>query len=239
MWKGNLLSCGTNAKTMKGDGSEYLTAIMYLTPFKTDGFNLCPSAELAACIVGCLNTAGKGAFNPVQAGRARKTQWFITDRAGFLAQLVKDIASFSAYCAKRDIKPCVRLNGTSDVRWELFQVEHAGKTFKNIMAAFPDVQYYDYSKLANRRNIPDNYHLTFSYSEANPAYAKQVAIAKERGMNIAVVFRSAEVIPDRFLDLPTIDGDKDDLRFLDMRQAVVALYAKGQAKKDTSGFVIG
>ena len=90
MWKGNLLSCGTNAKTIKGDGSEYLTAIMYLTPFKTDGFNLCPSAELAGCVMGCLNTAGRGAFNSVQAGRARKTKWFITDRAGHDARYAID-----------------------------------------------------------------------------------------------------------------------------------------------------
>jgi len=29
-----LLGVGTNAKTIKGDGSEYLTAILYMTPYK-------------------------------------------------------------------------------------------------------------------------------------------------------------------------------------------------------------
>ena len=38
--------------------------------------------------------------------------------------------------------------------------------------------------------------------------------------------------------LPVIDGDKDDLRFLDPKGGhIVALYAKGAAKKDRSGFV--
>ena len=61
-----LLGVGTNAKTIKGDGSEYLTAILYMTPWKVmvDGkaFNSCPMAEQASCIDACLYTAGRGAY---------------------------------------------------------------------------------------------------------------------------------------------------------------------------------
>ena len=230
-WKGNLLSCGTNAKTVKGDGSEYLTAIMYLTPWKSAGINVCPMAEVAGCIDGCLNTAGRGQMSSVQLGRARKTDWFAKDHDGFMRQLVKDITSFVTYCAKRSIQPCVRLNGTSDIRWEMRTID--GQT---LMELFPQVQFYDYTKIANRV-VPDNYHLTYSYSAANPAYAKQVQIALDRGMNMAVVFRDKRCIPATFLGLKTIDGDRDDLRFLDGSQVVVALYAKGKAKQDKSGFV--
>ena len=233
-WKGNLLSCGSNAKTVKGDGSEYLTAIMYLTPWKSAGINVCAMAELAGCFKPCLNTAGRGQMSSVQMGRARKTQWFATDRAGFMAQLVADLQSFVAYCQKRGIQPCVRLNGTSDIRFELIPV--AG--YRNIMEAFPSVQFYDYTKIANRRNLPSNYHLTWSYSAANAKYAEMAGIAKVNGLNIAVVFRKKEAIPATFLDLPTIDGDRDDMRFLDPKGVVVALYAKGKAKTDTSGFVV-
>ena len=234
-WKGNLLSCGSNAKTVKGDGSEYLTAIMYLTPWKSAGINVCPMAEQAKCIDGCLNTAGRGQMSSVQIGRARKTQWFAQDRQGFMAQLVADLESFVSYCSKRGIQPCVRLNGTSDIRWELIPVEG----HKNIMEAFPSVVWYDYTKIANRRNVPENYHLTWSYSGANEAYAKQHVIAKANGLNIAVVFRRKGDIPTEFLGLPTIDGDRDDMRFLDPKEVVVALYAKGKAKQDQSGFVVG
>jgi hypothetical protein len=240
MWKGNLLACGGNAKTVKGDGSEYLTAIMYLTPWKSAGINVCPSAELAGCIKGCLNKAGRGQMDSVTLGRARKTAWFAQDRDGFMAQLVADIASFARYCAKRGIKACVRLNGTSDIRFELLKVESLGVTYGSIFEAFPEVQFYDYTKIANRKvDHLSNYALTFSYSEANPAYAKQVDIALAKGMNVAVVFRSADIIPDTFLGMPTFDGDKDDLRFLDPKGVAVALYAKGPAKRDYSGFVIG
>ena len=56
---------------------------------------------------------------------------------------------------------------------------------------------------------------------------------------MAVVFRDKNNIPKTFKGLPVIDGDKDDLRFLDAKGAnVVALYAKGAAKRDNTGFVI-
>ena len=45
-------------------------------------------------------------------------------------------------------------------------------------------------------------------------------------------------LPETFLGRPVINGDKDDLRFLDPKNVIVGLYAKGKAKKDTSGFVI-
>ena len=231
---GNLIRAGGDAKTVKGNDDGYLTAIMYMTPWKSFGVNLCPSAELAACIVGCLNTAGRGAMNSVQKGRARKTEWYLKDRQGFMAQLHKDLTRFQRYCAKRDLKPCVRLNGTSDIRWEIILING-----QSIFDQFPEIQFYDYSKIANRKvDHIANYDLTFSYSEANPAYAKQVNIALERGLNIAVVFRDKDQIPKSFLGLPVVNGDKNDMRFQDPKQSIVALYAKGKARKDTSGFVI-
>ena len=234
MWKGNLISCGTNAKTIKGDGDELLTAIMYLIPWKSFGANLCPSAELAACHGPCLNTSGRGQMSSVQTGRARKTEWFAKDRNGFMRQLISDIGSFVKYCDRRNIKPCVRLNGTSDIRWELIKLFDSNLTLMDI---FPQVQFYDYTKIANRRNVPNNYHLTWSYSGANPKYSDMMDTAVSNGMNVAVVFRTKGSIPASFKGLPTVDGDKNDLRFLDPKGVAVALYAKGKAKHDTSGFV--
>ena len=91
-----LLGVGTNAKTVKGDGDEYLTAILYMTPYKVmvDNklYNSCSMAVLAGCIDACLNTAGRGAMNSVQSARERKAQWFYRDRDGFMTQLMQDIA---------------------------------------------------------------------------------------------------------------------------------------------------
>ena len=232
-----LLGVGTNAKTIKGDGSEYLTAILYMTPYKImiDGksFNSCAMAKQASCIDACLYTAGRGAFNNVQTARQRKAEWFYKDRYSFMKQLYEDIKKFQTYCHKRNIQPCVRLNGTTDIRWELIKIGAY-----NIFDWFPEVQFYDYTKIANRKckDIP-NYHLKWSYSNANPEYAKLLDKALEQGMNAAVVYRK-EYHKPKWQGYPVIDGDSDDLRFLDPKGGhIVALYAKGKAKKDTSGFV--
>lgn len=232
-----LLGVGTNAKTIKGDGSEYLTAILYMTPYKimVDGksFNSCAMAKQASCIDACLYTAGRGQMSNVQTARQRKAEWFYKDRDSFMKQLYEDIKKFQTYCHKRNIQPCVRLNGTTDIRWELIKIGAY-----NIFDWFPEVQFYDYTKIANRKckDIP-NYHLTWSYSNANPEYAKLLDKALEQGMNAAVVYRK-EYHKPKWQGYPVIDGDQDDLRFLDPKGGhIVALYAKGKAKKDTSGFV--
>ena len=238
-----LLGVGTNAKTIKGDGSEYLTAILYMTPYKVmvDGkhFNSCSMAEQASCIEGCLYTAGRGKFSNVQSARQRKAEWFYRDRVGFMDQLFEDITKFEAYCKKRGIQPCVRLNGTTDIRWELIPISNIvkGETKKNIFELFPNVQFYDYTKIPNRK-VADypNYHLTWSYSSANPKYEELFWDVIRKGMSVAVVFRKP-INMTTWRGYKVVDGDKDDLRFLDPQSSIVALYAKGAAKHDSTGFV--
>ena len=228
-----LLGVGTNAKTVKGDGSEYLTAIMYLAPAdQVEGINMCPMAVLAGCKAGCLNTAGRGKFSNVQAARVRKTILWRDNREMFLVQLKADLDRFSAYCLRKGIQPCVRLNGTSDVPWE---------NYIDMEKDYPEIQFYDYTKTSNRlhKKLPKNYSITLSYSEASDRYADMIRLdALKTGANLAVVWRTQDAIPETFLGRKVIDGDKDDLRFLDPAECVVALYAKGAAKHDTSGFVI-
>ena len=241
-WKGDLIAAGYNAKTTKGDKQEeYVTAILYMTPHITLGQNLCPMAEKAGCLKACLVSAGRGAFTNVQQARQRKAQWFVKDRAGFMATLANDIKRFVKWCDRKGVKPAVRLNGTTDIRYEKIGLEIDGQAFPHIFAAFPQVTFYDYTKIANRRavNLIPNYSLTFSYSEASDLYRRQADIALQSGMNVAVVFRSKENIPSTFLQREVIDGDRDDMRFLDPQHGVVvALYAKGKARRDNTGFVI-
>jgi len=40
------------------------------------------------------------------------------------------------------------------------------------------------------------------------------------------------------LGLPVVGGDNSDIRHLDNQNTIVALYAKGKAKKDNTGFVV-
>lgn len=232
-----LLAIDTNAKTVKGQKYGYMTGILYMAPSTISGNNTCPMAKVAGCEAACLYSAGRGAFNSVQQSRIDKAKWFHQDRASFMVQLVKDIQKLAYKADNSGMVPLVRLNGTSDIRWESIPVIRDGITYPNVMAAFPGIQFYDYTKIANRKGIPANYDLTFSYSGLS-GYQKFVGQAKAAGMRIAVVFRKREDIPSSFLGMECVDGDDSDIRHLDPQGVVVALYAKGNAKTDQTGFVV-
>ena len=233
MPKYNLLSQGsTKIEKSNKLSDEWFSRIMYLAPHNlADGKRtLCPFSIKANCHEACLNTSGHGKFSNVQQSRIRKSLLFLNDQDEFMKQLVQDVHTFLRECARKDKKPALRLNGTSDIQWEHIKVEG----HDNIFVMFPQIQFYDYTKIPTRKveHIP-NYHLTWSYSEANKKYA---ALIETVSNNIAVVFR--EALPEVFKGFKVIDGDKHDMRFLDETQVVVGLIEKGEAKKDTSGFVI-
>jgi hypothetical protein len=229
----NLLSAGsTKIDKSNKIQDKYFSRIMYLAPDDlADGKNtLCPFAKIAKCNEACLNTAGMGIFSNVQQARIRKSLLFLRERQEFMRQLVEDANKFLRECDRLGKKPALRLNGTSDIQWENIEVDG----YKNIFEMYPQIQWYDYTKIPTRKvgHIP-NYHLTWSYSEANDKYA---TLFDKVSNNIAVVFR--DVLPKVFKGLKVIDGDTHDMRFLDKSPVVVGLVAKGKGKKDTSGFVI-
>lgn len=214
-----------NAKTSKGNKLGYLTGIVYLAPHTLSGVNLCPKAS-AGCAKACLYTAGRGAMKSIQAARMAKTRFFLDHKAAFIMQLKNEIFMAEKKARSMRLKLVIRLNGTSDIAWE---------RFSDLIQAFPNVQFYDYTKIAARFKsaLPKNYDLTFSLSESNESEAREVLA---RGGRVAAVFRDAN-FPESFLGVKVVSGDNHDLRFLDASGVVVALYAKGQAKKDTTGFV--
>jgi hypothetical protein len=172
-------------------------------------------------------------MSSVQTARMNRTVLFFTDREWFMQQLVRDIESLVRKAARKGLTPLVRLNGTSDIRWESVRMAD-GRT---IFECFPDVQFYDYTKLSNRKDIPANYDLTFSWSGV-ATFDKYAQQARANGMRIAVVFRTKDSIPATFQGMECIGGDDSDVRHLEPQGVVVALYAKGPAKKDTTGFVV-
>jgi hypothetical protein len=229
----------SNPKTAKGESLGYLSFILHLAPGKLSGFQTCPGAS-AGCLASCLNTSGRGRFTRTQDARIKKTRWFFRDRVTFMAQLVRDVLAAERKARRLGLVPVFRLNGTSDIRWETIPVhtvvmsKGCGIAYncRNIFEAFPHLTFYDYTKLHNRRNIPMNYHLTFSRSEEN---GDKVAEMLSQGFNVAALFDS---LPETFLGFPVIDGTEHDLRFMDPKGVIVGLVPKGKAKTDDTGFVI-
>lgn len=222
-----LLSTG-NPKLLKGEKKGFMSFILHLSPANVSGYETCPK-RTAGCTAACLNTAGRGGMfrkgestNVIQEARKRKTRMFFEQREQFFADLEADIKLGIKQAEKKGLIPCFRLNGTSDIAWEKY----------GIIEKFPQVQFYDYTKMRNRKvSHLSNYHLTFSAADGNDM---DVRLAASSGMNVAAVFRT---VPETYVGRTVVNGDETDLRFLDPKGVVIGLKAKGKAKKDTSNFV--
>jgi hypothetical protein len=234
----------SNPKTDKGRKYGYLTAILHLAPAKLSGHNVCPSAT-PGCTAACLNTAGHGGIglatrgdNSVQVARRRRTDYLFADRGGFLDQLEREIKRHLRRAEAADLTPCIRLNGTSDLRWETL----AARGGTTILDRFPGLTFYDYTKRTDRRDLPPNYTLTFSLAETAKSWDDHLA-ALDLGLSVAVVLSGAgdsvrpRPFPAEWNGRQLVDGDLSDLRFLDPPSAYVGLRAKGRAKTDQTGFV--
>jgi hypothetical protein len=226
-----------NPKIQKGTKQGYLSFILHLAPADVSGYNTCPKAT-AGCKAACLNTAGRGGMfkkgettNTIQKARIRKARYFFEDRAGFMLDLAYDIQKAIAFAKRKGLTPVFRLNGTSDLSWEKYEVPVF--CTKNIFELFPDVQFYDYTKVPKRKvEGIDNYHLTFSQADGNE---KDANWAISKNMNVTVVF---DKIPAEYKGREVFNADDTDLRFLDPKGVVLGLKAKGRAKKDRTGFVV-
>jgi len=229
---------GGNAKLTHGTNG-YLPYVLHLAPARSAGEkNVCPDAT-PECIALCLNVSGRSMMfpnvkgrNPILDARIRKTQFFFQNRTEFLQTLRKEIKN----AVKRSNgKAVFRLNGTSDL------------DFLDIIREFPTVQFYDYTKSPQRMHefllgiLPPNYHLTFSFSGRNADLCRSFLA---RGGNVAVAFARPIGVkynrPETWEGYSTIDGDASDLRFLDSKGIVVALKAKGTARKVSGNrFIVG
>lgn len=226
-----------NAKTTKGEKLGYHTFIIYMSPDKqnTKGKTVCGSST-EGCRIACLFTAGMGIFSNVMLGRLHKTEYFLRDRKAFMEQVAKEIkAGIKKHGAD---KICIRLNGTSDIPYENIPVGE----YPNIMTMFPDVQFYDYTKIFSRLDktkLPANYHLTFSRAET-ALNQKQAELALQLGFNVAAVFavKDETELPTEYKGTKVVNGDEHDLTFIQPDNVILGLKAKGKAKKDNTNFVI-
>lgn len=232
-----LLNIDKNAKTVLGQAHGFLTGIMYLAPATLSGIEVCAKGSTEGCRAACLNTAGRGGFNSTQAARVKKTLSFFHNRDEFMLKLHKEITALVKRAVKNGLTPCVRLNGTSDIPWERVKFKANKHGIRcNIMGHFPQIQFYDYTKRPDRRDLPVNYHLTFSLAESNHAAAGALLAL---GHNVAIVYRELIPITDKIAGTraKVVNGSLTDLRFLDGNGVIVGLCAKGRARYDTSGFV--
>lgn len=241
----------SNPKVAKNGKLDVLAAPLHLAPFDLSGFQVCPQAS-AGCAAACLHTAGNPAYMAGKdKSRKTKTRAYFKEREAFMAVLYFEIAALQRKAMGQGMQAAIRLNATSDLPWESRKVNIDGAAI-GIMQAFPDVQFYDYTKITKRAlawargDMPSNYHLTFSKTENNDHDVVKVLAA---GGNVAIVMArkvykaamSAGLNARQWAAIGhnvIIDGDAHDYRPADPKNVIVALKAKGDARHDTSGFVL-
>ena len=235
-----LFTIGADAKTVKCEKHNYLTAIQFMLPhrevYKYPKFakllrrhgikdhNACWWAGY--CKGPCLNTSGHGAMKPAQIARGKRTVFKLLEPEAYESRAVQEVLDHTYRAHRKGMTPCVRPNGTTD------------EGYGWLIDIYPTVQFYDYTKSLKRvlTNKRDNYHLTFSY-DGTPRNWSECKRAINHGINVAIcIGGNREDWPKKIYDRPVIDGDNlhGDLRFLDpklKRGVFVGLSPKGKAKK--------
>ena len=210
-------SVNSSQKIEKGKKQNFDTLVLYLSASKNAGVDLCKFAS-TGCRLACLVASGhaliekRSGKNKIDVSRIVKSWLAIYRKDIAETVLLAEIESAKKRAEKKGRKFSVRLNGTSDI------------DFYNVINAFPNVQFYDYTKDPERVELP-NYHLTFSYSQASKARINHYKQAIQRGQSIAFPviaseFEQACALPDCY------SMDETDLRFLDNAGKYGILKAK-------------
>jgi hypothetical protein len=246
-----LLSTGGKIERSNRVGVDvgWITLMMLLPPAESNGlgWDICPWSTVG-CRAACYGVASGRMNQGAAAIEARQFNWdktavsramlrrlklFMEDRPAFRVALVHEIQRHVVRADKRGLRPAIRLNGTSDIVWE--------RVFPQVFEMFGEVQAYDYTKapLSARRDLPANYHLTFSYAADQPDIETRAAEWVAAGRNVAVVFgvEMGEDLPAEYLGRRVINADLTDMRFLDPPDVIAGLHMLGGARHDDTGFV--
>ena len=204
-----------------------MTYCLYLAPADMSGYNVCPNSQY--CKQFCLNGSGQNKCDELSRGvegslinrsRIKKTKMFYEDRSTFMRLLIHELNKYRNRAKRMGMEFSVRLNGTSDLSPILFKDPETGK---NILELFPDVQFYDYTKVPSRIKLMQqysNYDLTLSYNGYNWDDCEKFL---NEGGKVAVVFFD-EKMPKNYKGFPIVDGNGYDMRYLDPAKHIIGLH---------------
>jgi len=194
-------------------------------------FNTCPRASLG-CAAACLVFSGQSGMPTAQRAQAIRTMFLLAHpyECGLI------IGAEIRAALRRHGRINLRLNTTSDIRWEIL----APDMVASLAAA--GVELYDYTAWSPADRVASaDYHLTYSAKETSHTSDAYLTAILAAGDNVAVPFDTPRgaALPATWNGYSVIDGDLSDERRNDPRGVVVGLRAKGHAwKRDNSaGFI--
>jgi len=211
-----------------GRGVE-TTGLSLYHAYKEAKISICPKS--ASCVDNCLATTsggnwayGGGADKDALKGPRRahfmQNQALIRDPEVFIAKMDDEVGKAWAAAQKNGNQLGIRLNVFSDV---------SPTVYEDLMRKYPDVQFYDYTKLHSNKPIAPNHHLTYSSTgTSNPGLGvinlhqnwKHMTKKLDEGYNVAMPFAvgANEPLPKFVKDMKfgktykVIDGDVHDYR---------------------------
>lgn len=187
---------------------------------------------LSMCSWVCVTwEAGRGRTDSVRDARVNLTNWLYENPRSFKAYLLRQMTCLTKYHIGAEI--ACRPDVDSDVKWEKLVPEMFQSPW----------HFWDYTKLSERLGtVPENYHLTYSYNDGTTD--RDWERVYKTGSNIAVVFDTVwnpwggkfGYLPATWTDpngkvWPVVDGDRQELRFLDPASVCVGLRLKADEEK--------
>lgn len=213
----------TSTKLVHSLSVNVATYGIYLAPSNLSGYHVCPNDKL--CKAHCLFGSGQNMMdllsgrNKITNSRIKKTKLFFENNNLFMQLLVSEISLAKEKSEKNGFFFAVRLNCTSDININDFNLNG-----KNICEIFPTVSFYDYTKvfsyLENVKKYP-NYDITYSFNGQNFDLCKA---ALDRNVRVAVVFNDR--LPKTFHGIEVINGDTSDYRPANEKNVIVGLRFK-------------
>lgn len=204
--------------------------------------NVCSHSSM--CRENCLNGAGRNRGDIIKNGikhsninkaRVKKTHLFYDDRETFMQLLIHEIEKYQQHAKRNNMQFAIRLNGTSDLSPTIFKYNG-----KNILELFPNVQFYDYTKVPNRLKLQSqypNYDITFSFDGSNWDICEEYL---KNGGKVAVVFDmedeyGKQTLPQYYKGFKVIDANLSDDRFNDECGCIMGLHYHRTANDYQSG----
>ena len=239
-------------KTIKEVGVSYLGAVaqsaklrhslyhkvstygIYLASADLSGFNVCPNSEY--CKDNCLNGSGHNMVDrlskkgTIDRSRTIKTRLLFANKEVFMRIMIHEIEKERKKAENNGTFFSIRLNCTSDINPIAFTLNG-----KNILEIFPDIQFYDYTKVLNRIALAkkySNYDITWSIdgSEKNREIGLELL---KNGGRVAVVYGENDM-PKTWYGYECCNGDETDYRPSDIAP-VCALKFKKTANNYVNG----
>lgn len=213
--------CNSSTKLMHNKRLNMLTYGVYLASADASGINVCPRSSM--CRQSCLVGSGYAKIDGLAHGtkvidaRVTKTRLFFANRALFMKLMCIEIDRAIRKAQRENKEFSVRLNCTSDISPLAFK-----KDGKNILELYPNVSFYDYTKVKTYWKIAeryDNYYLTFS-RDGSQENEQECLEWLRRGNNVAVVFgvTKPSELPKKWKGYDVLVGDDYDYRVWDKLQ---------------------